>query len=170
MEEKLERLLQEKRDLHSTNRLLSHTLQVNNTHFGELQSQQVPPPPLLSGGKKTANYHVTQCGRAQDCQAQVESRLRRPFLHLHPTHLQSWALWVPQGESRGRSMSADLWTLRGFYVGRRWTQARGCVSSSERPRVRTHQGRRFRPTYLTGRAIKGTWGDLGRQLEKKRYP
>jgi len=43
MEEKLERVLQEKKDLDSTNRLLSHTLQVNNTHFGELQSQQARP-------------------------------------------------------------------------------------------------------------------------------
>lgn len=44
LEERLERLIQEKQDLHSTNQLLSHILEVNNTHFGELQSQQAPPP------------------------------------------------------------------------------------------------------------------------------
>ena len=44
LEERLERRLQEKQDLHSTNKLLSHTIDVSNTHFGELQSQQVPCP------------------------------------------------------------------------------------------------------------------------------
>jgi hypothetical protein len=30
----------------------------------------------------------------------------------------------------------DPWTLRGVYVGRRYTEALGCVSSSERSKVR----------------------------------
>ena len=29
------------------------------------------------------------------------------------------------------------------------------------------RGRTFHPTYLTGRATKGTWGNLGRQKEKR---
>jgi hypothetical protein len=28
-------------------------------------------------------------------------------------------------------------------------------------------GRTFHPTYLTGRATEGTWGNLGRQKEKE---
>jgi hypothetical protein len=61
----------------------------------------------------------------------------------------------------------DLWTLRRFYVGRRWTQPLGCVSSSERARARSHQRRRFHPAYLTGRAVKRTWGNLRRQKGKE---
>jgi hypothetical protein len=54
-----------------------------------------------------------------------------------------------------------LWTRREFYVGRRYTQALGCVLSSEMSRFRSHQGRNFHPTYLTGRAVKGTWVTWG---------
>jgi hypothetical protein len=43
-------------------------------------------------------------------------------------------------------MSIDLWTLRGFFVGRRWTQAQGCVSLSERSGVRSHHGRNSHAT------------------------
>jgi hypothetical protein len=61
----------------------------------------------------------------------------------------------------------NLWTPRGFYAGRRETQALGCVSSSERSRDQSDQVRIFNPAYLTGAAIKNTWGNLGRQEEKE---
>jgi hypothetical protein len=41
------------------------------------------------------------------------------------------------------------------------------VSSSERSRNRSHQGRTFHPIDLTGRPIRGTWGKLGGQKEKE---
>jgi hypothetical protein len=42
-----------------------------------------------------------------------------------------------------------------------------CYVKRKVERVRSLQGRTFHPTYLTGRAIKDTWGNLGRQKEKE---
>ena len=63
--------------------------------------------PLMAGCM--FNYHLTQCGRAHDCQAKgrsFKSHLRRSF-SLHPTYLHLWALWVPGEESWGRSNTEE---------------------------------------------------------------
>jgi hypothetical protein len=44
----------------------------------------------------------------------------------------------------------DLWILWGFSVGRRYTQALGCLSSSEGSRVRPWWGWNFSPYLLGG--------------------
>jgi hypothetical protein len=57
-------------------------------------SRNTPPPSGWASCSYFPNYHLTQCGRAHDCQAKrgrFRSRLRRN-VELYPTHLQLWAL------------------------------------------------------------------------------
>jgi len=62
-----------------------------------------PPPP------HNILYHLTQYGRAHDCQAKgrrFKSCLRQLF-SLHAVYLQLWALWVPGEESWGWSKNGE---------------------------------------------------------------
>lgn len=47
LERSLDHALQEKQDLESRNCLLHHTMMVNDTHYKDLEIQQVPHPSKL---------------------------------------------------------------------------------------------------------------------------
>jgi len=66
-------------------------------------------------------------------------------------------------------MVTYLWTLRGFYVGRRYTQALGCVTSNKRIRVpRFPPGANFSPYLFDGVCYEGYLGQPGEAKGKKK--